>query len=229
MTGDDLLDKTMENIMAHVFPFWANLPEDDQKVLTENSRLQFYEKGSNVHGQHERCTGFIIVVSGQLRAYLLSEEGKQITLYRLLSDDICLLSASCVLKNISFSISVDAEADTEVCLTNPEVFERIAKKNPAMETYIREAISARFSEAMWVMEQTLFNKFDRRLANFLFEESALEQSDTITLTHEQIAAHLGSAREVVSRMLKYFASEGLVSVNRKGITILDRKRMKYFL
>jgi CRP/FNR family transcriptional regulator len=82
---------------------------------------------------------------------------------------------------------------------------------------------------MWVMEQTLFNKFDRRLANFLFEESALEQSDTITLTHEQIAAHLGSAREVVSRMLKYFASEGLVSVNRKGITLLDRKRLKYFL
>jgi CRP/FNR family transcriptional regulator len=215
--------------MAQVFPFWGSLPEDDQKVLTENSKLQFYEKGSNVHGQHERCTGFIIVVSGQLRAYLLSEEGKQITLYRLLSDDICLLSASCVLKNISFSISVDAETDTEVCLTNPEVFEGIAKKNPEMETYIREAISARFSEAMWVMEQTLFNKFDRRLANFLFEESALEQSDTITLTHEQIAAHLGSAREVVSRMLKYFASEGLVSVNRKGITLLDRKRLKYFL
>lgn len=223
------MSESATSILAEVLPFWGKLSPEDQKVLEDNTKLQFYEKGANIHGQHQRCTGFIIVVSGQLRAYMMSEEGKQITIYRLLSNDVCLLSASCVLRNISFNLSVDAEADTEVCLTNPEIFDSVAKKNPQMEIYLREAISARFSEAMWVMEQTLFSKFDSRLANFLFEESALQQSDTLTMTHEQIAAHLGSAREVVSRMLKYFASEGLVSVTRKGITILDRKKLKYYL
>ncbi|OQB23946.1 MAG: DNA-binding transcriptional dual regulator Crp [Firmicutes bacterium ADurb.Bin182] len=223
------MPKTVLDVLSSVLPFWEKLSSEDRKTLLEHTRLQTYAKGSNVHGRQEKCTGFIIVVSGQLRAYLLSEEGKQITIYRLLSNDLCLMSASCVLKNISFNIVVDAETDTAITLTNPDIFDAVSKRNPEMEVYLREAISARFSEAMWVMEQTLFNKFDKRLANFLFEESALEQSDTIVLTHEQIAAHLGSAREVVSRMLKYFASEGLVKVSRKGITLLDRKRLKYYL
>jgi len=167
---------------------------------------------------------------GRLRVYLLSEEGREVTLFRLLDHDVCLLSASCVMRNISFDIYVDAEGTTELFVVNSAVYDQIAKANPAVGNFMTEMISMRFSEAMWVMEQILFMKLDKRLAMFLLEESNLESGgDTVTLTHEQIAGHLGSAREVISRMLKYFSNEGILSVSRKGIVILDRKRLMNFV
>ena len=90
---------------------------------------------------------------------------------------------------------------------------------------MNEIISMRFSEVMWIVEQLLFMKMDKRIAIFLLEQSALEESDKITLTHEQIAGHLGTAREVISRILKYLSGEGYISVSRKGITILNRKEL----
>ena len=91
-----------------------------------------------------------------------------------------------------------------------------------------ELLSMRFSEAMWVMEQILFMKMDKRLAIFLLEQASLEGGDTVTLTHEQIAGHLGTAREVISRMLKYFSNEEIISLSRKGIKILNRKKLTSF-
>ena len=162
---------------------------------------------------------------GQLRAYLMSDEGKEITLYRLLDGDVCFLSASCILKNISFDIYVDTEEETELYLIQASAYDALGKSNLAVQTFLQETISARFSDVMWVVEQIVFMKFDRRLAIFLLEQAALEGNDAVTLTHEQIAHHMGSAREVVSRMLKYFQNEGLVEVSRKGIRLLDRKAL----
>lgn len=209
--------------LSQAFPFWKKLSETEKKFLAANTQRAAYAKGKLVHGGQEKCTGVLAVKEGQLRAYRMSEEGKEITLYRLLDGDVCFLSASCILRNISFTVYVEAETDAVLYLTNAAVFEQMSKKNLAVETFLQETISSRFSDVMWVMEQVVFMKFDRRLAIFLLEQSALESSDTITLTHEQIARHMGSAREVVTRMLKYFQGEGLVSVSRRGIAILNRK------
>lgn len=149
-------------------------------------------------------------------------------MFRLIENDACLLSASCIIKNISFDVYVDTENTTELYILNAAVYDKIAKENPKVANCMTELLSMRFSEAMWVMEQILFMKLDKRLALFLLNQASLEGGDDINLTHQQIAGHIGSAREVVTRMLKYFANEGVISVNRKGIKILDRKKMAAF-
>ena len=163
------------------------------------------------------------MVSGRLRAYLVSEEGREITLFRLIEGDVCVLSAGCVIRNLDLDLLVEAETDSRLYIVAPQAYEEVGSRCREMETYLSEQVSARFSEAMWVMEQSLFRRFDRRLAEFLLLQASLEQQDTLSLTQEQIARHLGSAREVVSRMLKYFQQEGWVAVSRGGVTLLDRK------
>lgn len=223
------MEKTNRNLLPELLPFWEKLKEPEKKEILEHTIYHSYQSGQNIHGGQEDCTGVIAVKAGRLRVYLLSEEGKEVTLFRLLDHDVCLLSASCIMRNISFDIHVDAEGTTELFIVNAAVYDKIAKENPAVGNFMTELISMRFSEAMWVMEQILFMKMDRRLAMFLLEESNLENGDTITLTHEQIAGHLGSAREVISRMLKYFSNEGILNVSRKGIKILDRKQLMDFV
>lgn len=223
------MEQSDRKLLGEILPFWDKLKESEKNQIIEHTILSTYKDGQNIHGGYEDCTGVVAVKSGRIRAYLLSEEGKEVTLYRLLEQDVCLLSASCIMKNISFDIYMDAEGPTELFVVNSAVYDKIAKDNPAVGSFMTELISMRFSEAMWVMEQILFMKLDRRLAMFLLEQANLEDGDTITLTHEQIAGHMGSAREVISRMLKYFSNEGIISVSRKGIKILDRKKLTEFI
>lgn len=223
------MEQSNRKLLAELLPFWSRLKENEKTMIYDHTILNSYRSGQNIHGGHEDCTGVIAVKQGRLRVYLLSEEGKEVTLFRLLERDVCLLSASCIMKNISFDIYVDAESPTELFVLNAATYDKIAKDNPAVGNFMTEMISMRFSEAMWVMEQILFMKLDRRLAMFLMEQANLENGETITLTHEQIAGHMGSAREVISRMLKYFSNEGILSVSRKGIKILDRKRLAEYV
>ncbi len=218
----------MENheILAECFPFWDQLTDGDRGFLEGSASRRRYRKGENVHGGGLHCTGVIAIASGRLRVYLLSPEGKEVTLFRLLERDVCMLSASCLIKNIAFDVYVDAEADTEILLISPATYEAASARSGLVASYVQDIITMRFSEAVWVMEQILFMNMDRRLAIFLLEQSSLEEDDTLRLTHQEIADHMATAREVVSRMLKYFAQEGLVAVSRKGIRLLDRKRLE---
>lgn len=223
------MEQTDRVLLTELLPFWNKLKESEKNQIFDHTILNTYKDGQNIHGGYEDCTGVIAVKSGRIRVYLLSEEGKEVTLFRLLDHDVCVLSASCIMRNISFDIYVDAEGPTELYVVNSAVYDKIAKENPTVGNFMTELISMRFSEAMWVMEQILFMKLDKRLAMFLLEQANLENSDTITLTHEQIAGHLGSAREVISRMLKYFSGEGILNVSRKGIKILDRKKLTEYV
>ncbi len=216
-------------LVAELLPFWDKLKEPEKKQILDHTILNTYQDGQTVHGGQEDCTGVIALKKGRLRVYLLSDEGKEVTLFRLLEGDVCLLSASCVIRNISFDIHISAEGPTELFILNSAVYDKLSKENQAVGSFMTEMISMRFSEVMWVMEQILFMKLDKRLAMFLLEQANLENGDTITLTHEQIAGHLGSAREVITRMLKYFSGEEILSVSRKGIRILNRKRLKDFI
>ena len=210
-------------ILAEVFPFWKDLTEAQQEYVSEHAIRRTYTQGENIHDGATECTGVLGVMEGRLRVFLLSDAGKEITLFRLIEDDTCMLSASCMIKNISFDVHVSAELDTELVLIPTAAYAQLAKENAAVEGFMNSIVTQRFSEAMWVFEQLLFMKTDQRLAAFLLDQSSLDDSDIITLTHEQIASHMGTAREVVSRTLKYLAGEGLISVSRKGIQILDSK------
>ena len=207
------------------FPFWQGLSEEWKARLTEAAVYRKIEKGTVVHSGSADCLGLLLVCSGQLRAYIISEEGREITIYRLFERDICLFSASCMMRNIQFDITIEAEKDTEAWVIPPKLYRKLTEESAAAANYTNEVMGSRFSEVMWLMEQIMWNRFDRRLASFLLEESALEGSDSLLITHENIANHLGSAREVVTRMLRYFQREGLVELSRGTICILSREKL----
>lgn len=214
-----------EAIYKEIFPFWGKISGTDRDYICQNSYLVTYPKGKNIHDGSE-CSGVILVRSGGLRLSMMSDEGKDITLYRLHKGDLCMLSASCVLSAITFDVFVDAEEDSECCVISGPAFAAVSERNPDIRIFALETAVSRFSDVMWVMQQILFMSMDRRLAIFLSDEAARTGRDTIPLTHGQIARYMGSAREVVSRMLKYFAAEGIVEVSRGGIRILDKRRLR---
>lgn len=207
------------------FPFWDKLSDADKETFLNSSVDIGFKKGTNIHNGNE-CTGIILIKTGSLRLYILSDEGKEITLYRLFPGEMCMLSASCVLNNITFDVFVDAEENSECIIVGGCAYAALAERCDEAKIFALETALARFSDVMWVMQQILFMSMDKRLAIFLSDEIAKNKNDTVNLTHEQIAKYMGSAREVVTRMLKYFSSEGIVELSRGGIKILDKKRLR---
>ncbi|MGN0706838.1 MAG: Crp/Fnr family transcriptional regulator [Faecalibacterium sp.] len=215
----------VDGCLACAFPFWDELTADQQDALCRSTRPVRYPKGARVHSPTESCVGILLLRSGQLRSYLLSEDGRDVTLYRLFRDEVCILSASCVLDEVNFDVYIDAEEDTEALCIGAGAFRALIQQNVHVRCYAYQMVSERFSDTMWAMQQILFMSADRRLAIFLTDELAKTGGTELRMTHDQIARYMGTAREVVSRMLKYFAQEGLVSLSRGGLTILDKPRL----
>lgn len=210
------------------FPFWNKIAENEQNLILDNSSLLTFHTGENIHDSTE-CTGVLVVKSGQLRVYMISPEGKEITLYNLNPYEVCMLSAACILNNIRFDVMVDAEKDSEVYLVNPYSYKELKDKSIVVERFTNSVINESFSEAMWLMEQVLFMSFDKRLAIFLLEQAESSKNDILNLTHDYIAKNMGTAREVVSRMLKYFQTENMVSLSRGAISLVDKKKLRALL
>lgn len=208
------------------FPIWGELNTAQQNQITGRLIERSVKKGALVHGSGSECTGLLLVKGGQLRVYLLSEDGREITLYRLFDRDLCLFSASCIMRSIQFDVAIEAEKDTEFWVIPAEVYSQVIEQSAAAANFTNELMASRFSEVMWLMEQILWKRFDQRLAGFLLEEANIEGSDTLRLTHEAIGNHLGNPREVVTRMLKYFSEEGLVSLSRGAVKLCDTKGLQ---
>lgn len=212
--------------MEKTLSFWPHLTAAEQERLFENSYEVNYLKGETIHGGDGDCVGILIIKSGGLRTYIFSEDGREITLYRLSAGEVCVLSTSCVLQNITFDVHIDADFDSELIIVNSDVYTDMAAQNIYVDNFTQKEAVARFSDVMWAMQQILFMSFDRRLANFIFDEIARTGELEIKMTHDTIAKYVGSAREVVSRMLKYFAEEGIVTLQRGGLTVIDKKKLR---
>ena len=211
---------------ADFFPVWDKLKDDERALIAASAKERRYRKGSILHGGSTECTGLMLIRSGQIRAYTTSPEGKEITLYRLFDRDICLFSASCIMNSIQFDVTLAAEKDSEVTVIPSEVYKSVMNASAPLANFTSEVMASRFSDVMWLVEQVMWKSFDERLAAFLLEEANIEGSDTIKITHEVIGNHLGSPREVVTRMLKYFADEGIVKLARGAIEITDAERLR---
>ncbi len=220
-----MTEKSIKELCSDVFPFWDTISDEQKTNLLRSTQKISFERGTNIHDGGE-CTGIILVKSGSLRVYMLSEDGKEVTLYRLFAGDISILSASCVLNSITFDVFVDAEEDSECVIVGGCAFAELCENSHEAQVFALESALACFSDVMWVMQQILFMSLDKRLAIFLLDELAQQGGDTIKLTHEQIAKYMGSAREVVSRMVKYFATEGIVESSRGGIRVLDKPKLR---
>ena len=215
----------MESVLERL-PFWKLLTDSEKELVQQNAEIRLYEKGTRVYSSERECLGMLFVMQGEMRTYLLSEEGREVTLFRIYPNDLCVLSASCVISQISFDTQMSAQKDTEALMIPPNIVLLLKEKNLSVRCFLYELATKRFSDVMWAMQQILFKRLDQRLALFLMQESQRLGTDTIHMTHEQIAQQISSAREAVARMLKQFSEDGLVELKRGAIRLLDQKGLK---
>lgn len=208
------------------FSVWSRLTPGQQNRMLEQLQERQVRKGTVLHSGSEDCTGLLLIKSGQLRAYILSKEGREITIYRLFDRDLCLFSASCVLRSIQIDVTVTAEKDTKLWVIPADVYQNLMMQSAPVANYTNEIMASRFSEVMWLVEQIMWHSMDKRVAAFLLEEAVIENADRLHITHEGIANHLGTHREVVTRMLRYFQGEGMVKLARGVVELTDRAKLE---
>ena len=186
--------------LENYFPIYHKLTEAEQQLLSRVVVEKKAEKGTILHTGMNDCIGLLVFQSGQIRAHITSDEGSDIT--------------------------ISVEKDAEFFVIPVGTFKKIMEQSLVVSNYMNQVMGSRLSEVMWLIEQVMWKSFDKRLAHFLIEESALEGTNVLKITHEQIASHMGSAREVVTRMLKYFQTEELVKLSRGSIEIVDEEELR---
>ena len=211
---------------SEYLPFWSKLTKEQQERIENVIEFRSVKKGTRIHDSSAECLGLVAIKWGQLRAYILSEDGREVTISRLFEYDVSLLSASCVMPDMQLNVMIEAEKDSEFWSIPACLFKNLVDESIAVSNYSRNLLSGNFSELMWLMEQIMWKSFDKRLAAFLLEEQRLEDSAILKLTHEKIAAHMGTAREVVTRMLRYFQNEGMVKLTRGTIELTDTDKLE---
>lgn len=216
----------MQRALKERLPFFDKLSKEQQELLLGSARIVKYKKGEMVYDTTRECVGMLLIQKGEFRTYILSPDGREITLYWLGVGDICVLSASCVLKNITFDVIIEAKEDTEAILINPASFSRLCSENLYAENFYLRLTADRFSEVMWSIQQLLFFSIDKRLASFLLEETKKQNKSKLMLTKDEIARYMGSAREVVSRMLNEFAKQNAVLLFRGGVQVTDKEYLE---
>ena len=211
---------------SNYFSVWNRLNARQQETIKSALAFRTVEKGTILHNGSADCTGLFLIKSGQLRAYILSDEGREVTIYRLFDRDICLFSASCMMNSLQFEIIIEAEKDSEIWVIPVDIYKSIMEESAPVANFTNEIMASRFSEVMWLIEQIMWRSLDKRVAAFLLEECNIEQSSVLKITHETIANHLGTHREVITRMLKYFQNESIVKLSRGAVEIIDEDKLR---
>jgi CRP/FNR family transcriptional regulator len=206
-------------------PFYAQLNIDELDLLMQAMSRRMLSKGAQLSEHYNDCNGLVLVETGRIRAYIMSADGKEITLFRLMKTEICILSASCLFKDFNFVVYFEVEKDCTIYLIPTNVIEDLSTYNMSVKEFLLERMASRFSSVMWVMEQVVFGTLSKRVASFLLEQTVIENSQTLSITHEEIAKNIGSAREVVSRMLKFFENDNIIQASRKTISINDLEKL----
>ena len=211
---------------SEYFPVWDNMTPQQQQAISAGLVSRSVKKGTMLHSGGTDCTGLLLIKAGQLRAFILSREGREVTLYRLFDRDICLFSASCMMRSIQFDVAISAEKDTQLWVIPSDIYRQIMEQSAYVANYTNEIMASRFSEVMWLIEQVMWNSMDKRVAAFLLEEASIEGADRLHITHESIANHLGTHREVVTRVLRYLQNEGMVRLARGTVELTDRAKLE---
>ena len=196
------------NKMERRLPFWNDLDTFEKEQVQKGCFEITYKKGLLMRHSEQQCSGIMLILSGQLRTYIVSDEGREVTLFRVHKDDVCVLSATCLMDAIVFEVMIDAVEDTNVIMIPSATLLPLMTKYPKIEAYLYRTAAERFSDVIWTMQQILFLSADKRVAIFLWDEITRTNSMTIFVTHDEIARYIGSAREVVTKVLKYFVQGG---------------------
>ena len=208
------MTSTDVNVYLKNLSFWNHISDDDKRLIIDKLHLLHYEAGQSVHSGEDECLGALIIRRGILRTFLLSDDGKETTMFRLREGSICILSASCILSAITFDVQIEAETDCDVLLIPSAVFQSLMKNNIYVENFAYRLMTERFSDVISAVERMFFMNLRQRIAVFLIDESVAQRSSTLALTQEQLAKAIGSAREAVSRNLKLLVKDGCIEISR---------------
>ncbi len=211
--------------LKNYLPVWDKLEDKDRLKLEKATTYKKFKKGTIIHNGADDCTGLFIIISGNVRVYTISDSGREITIYRLFDRDICLFSAYCMSKNIQFDLTIETQSEVEAFIIPTDIYKNIMNESAPLANFTNEIMSSRFSDVMWLLDQILWKSFDSRLAEFLLNESAIENSNKLKITHKEIGNHMGNSREVVTRTLEHFQDEGAILLSRGSIQIIDKNKL----
>lgn len=220
-----MLNIDKKEILEEILPFFNSLSVKESQELISKSILIKYEEGKIVHNKNSTCTGLLITISGQFRTFISAPSGREITLFRLLDRDVCILSASCAFQNITYDINLESEKESLAIIIDSSIIKDLSKSNAKVLEFLLNITQNKLSEVMYVLEQAVFFSLDSRISNFLIEESNLTNSSTLYLTHESMANHIGSSREVVSKILKKFERDDIIEISRGKLKILNIEKL----
>ena len=206
-------------------PFWKELTDDQKQLLSTHIIERSFQKGDILNHGSQECTGLEMKVKGQARIIMMSPQGNEITLYRLLEQDVCVLSAACMIHSLTFTVSMEFETDAVILLIPKQILQIVSSQNCRVKDFTMELVADRFSSVMNTMHDVMFSSNEHRLAQALLTQMQLQEAASLQLTHDTLAHELGTAREVVSRLLKQFQRDGLLQQSRGCITILDEQRL----
>lgn len=198
------------------------LRQADSLMVRELQRVAYYARipaNQDVFVQGDRVDAIALLLSGAVRVYKISETGREITLYRFGTGESCILTANAILSNQLFSAIATVEQDAEAIMIPAESFRDWVRRYDLWRDFVFDLLSRRLSIVIEIVEEVAFRRMDIRVAAFLLERSRAE--NPLSLTHQEIAAELGSSREVISRILENLGARKLVKIGRGAIEVLD--------
>jgi CRP/FNR family transcriptional regulator len=203
------------------------LKEADPRLLREFQEVAFFTripKGRDVFIEGDHVDAIALMISGVVRVYKIGETGREITLYRFGNGESCILTANAILSQKNFPAVATVEQEAEAVMIPADIFRDWVKRYDLWREFVFELLSQRLSAVMAIVEEVAFRRMDLRVASLLLERS--RTSDKVQITHQEIAAELGSSREVISRILEDFSARGILEVARGKVKILDRETLQ---
>lgn len=211
----------LKKITDH-FPELAQLSPESQKILDQGIQIMTAPAGTVMFSEGSECRGYVMLLEGTVRVQKTSEDGREIVLYRVEEGESCIMTTTCLISDEQYGAEGIAESDIAVAIVPPATFNQLLEKSSEFRRFVFEVYAKRMSMLMMLVDEVVFKKLDRRLAQMLFDR----KGEKFDITHQEIAQELGSVREVVSRQLKVFERQGLIRMSRGMIEIKDRAGLK---
>lgn len=209
-------------LLANRYPVLAQMPPEARDKLLARAKWIKVPQGTLLFDDHQACEGFPFVINGTIRVIKAAANGRELPLYRVSPGETCVISSSCLLGHEDYNARGVTETETELMMLPKAVFDELLGE-PAFRTFVFHLFADRIADLMQLIEEVAFHKLDQRLAALLLGKGRM-----LHTTHQQLADELGSVREIVSRLLKGFAAQGLVRLGREQIEILDPAGLRLF-
>jgi len=219
-----MIDQQQLERIVRVLPV---LKRADPRLLREFQDAAFFAripKGRDVFIEGDQVDAIALLISGVVRVYKIGETGREITLYRFGNGESCILTANAILSQKVFPAVATVEQEAEAIMIPADSFRDWVRRYDPWREFVFELLSHRLSSVMAIVEEVAFHRMDVRVASLLTERG--RRSDLIRITHQEIAAELGSSREVISRILEDFSAQGMVEISRGSIRILDKEALQ---